>query len=862
MNITFNEDDEEVDGMMQWHGTSGSSEDFTGTDYDQDYALYHTGAYSSADVTSLMSSEAFQQDSAWINTGPINQVPEPPQQHASDLDYIDPRYHTAVENIPQTLDDLGSSILTQRPADDLRSESIAHPSQGLDRTRIGIPNSTSLPLQPSLEGAMNQVVATYRALVYNQLCSPDQISQGMQGIDTIKNFFHSKLQPPISLSGSSERGKKLFRCWLCDPQKERITFTTFGTFKRHLAGHGILDCEWRCTEPLCLKVLHRRDRMHDHLFQKHKKFDLLPADVEATRVRYAPPRKCPFCELETSSWSVYFDHIKNHCLVSSGSANASANGDQSRHGDNNGGNGNSNGHGHGNGSSFTGPSNWNGESQSNRSNNRTGGTTYHYPSSGSFRNRGNARPGPISHSVSDNQLNSSRRQSAADAIGQISVDDSPSSSPGSTAQTPRASRQPRNIQPPQNPGSSQADHSTKRKRQDKQKKPREEKPPSLNNCKLCAHDMAKCEDCKSIQRCHKCGDVPRSSIQAGSSSTIPAQAFPETSSTIVNLNGSYLNSGALPNFLIPQNMTTQLPFYYHTNETMQFDPGLFDNMTNTFTDDPSPNTRFVGVAMDIQTHPPLRDLGDKVQYSPVVESDIRLLRSVGLGTLIDPISVKRQIKQPKPKASGVPAPGLYTDLAFRNHGPPLILQTPQPGYRCQCPCVTVPSTNYEAHAKFQLSTNERVEMTFKMSPARESSHPLRTRVRVFVKLFSLRSSAAKSKTKNQRTQPIASENTSTSDDDAESTTDSEQDLTPTSPSGSEMTAPPYLTEDVQDWTFSFDVKWAILKLAQWTSGIDVDMCRTQFLSNPRYILDLVSLYVLCEFQISWLLKGSNVQDFS
>lgn len=35
MNITFNEDDEEVDGMMQWHGTSGSSEDFTGTDYDQ-----------------------------------------------------------------------------------------------------------------------------------------------------------------------------------------------------------------------------------------------------------------------------------------------------------------------------------------------------------------------------------------------------------------------------------------------------------------------------------------------------------------------------------------------------------------------------------------------------------------------------------------------------------------------------------------------------------------------------------------------------------------------------------------------------------------------------------------------------------
>ncbi|KAJ9492054.1 hypothetical protein VN97_g1191 [Penicillium thymicola] len=117
------------------------------------------------------------------------------------------------------------------------------------------------------------------------------------------------------LPDSSGSGRKLYRCWQCDPKKERTRFPTFGTFKRHLTGHGILDCGWRCTEPHCSTVLHRRDRMHDHLLRKHKRYGLLPADVEATRVRYAPPTICPFCLDETRSWSIYFDHIKSHYVI-------------------------------------------------------------------------------------------------------------------------------------------------------------------------------------------------------------------------------------------------------------------------------------------------------------------------------------------------------------------------------------------------------------------------------------------------------------------------------------------------------------------------------------------------------------------
>ncbi|CAG8898889.1 unnamed protein product [Penicillium egyptiacum] len=856
---TFN--NEEVGEMMQWSGAPSSftsSEGFAGTDNDRDYGYYPPGTYSSADVTSLTSSEAYQQDSGWMNIEPISQVREAPQQYDSDLACIDPRYYLPDENIPQSLDDLGSSTITQKPADDL-IESAAHPPGGLDRTTIGIPNPIPFALQPSsqpsLGGVMNQVVTTCSALISGQACTLDQVSQGLQNLETIKSFFHTKLPPPpISSIVSSEqdmRDRKLFRCWKCDPQKKRTTFPSFGTFKRHLTGHDIRDCEWRCTEAGCPTILHRRDRMHDHLINKHRKSDLLRADVEATRVRYAPPANCPFpfCYRETPSWSVYFDHVKKHCLISPGSENASTNGDNSDRGDNCGGNGN------GHGSSSAGPSKSNEGSQSNQSNNRAGGTPYPNESFPGFKSRSNARPGPISHSASDDQLNNSRRQSATDAIEQISIDDLLRSSRGSRAHLPRDSGQPNNFQPPQNPGLSRADHSTKRKRKDKQKEPTEEQAPFSNKCRRCDHDMAKCRQCKSVLICHKCGDVPRSAIQAGPSSTVPVQALPGASSGIINLGESYLNPEALANFVTPQNMPTQLPSYYNPNEIMQlFDLQSFDGLTNTFMDDTSPNDRVINVAMDVESHPPLSDLGHKVQASPIFESDTKLLRSIGLGTLIDPLSVKRQTVQPKAKASGGPPLGSYTDSVFRNNKSPSLLEAPQPVSRCQCPCVTVPTVDYEAHASLQLSPNERVEMTFKMTPARESNHPLRTRVRVFVKLFSLRASTAKSNTKKQRTRSIASE---TTDEDAESDPDSDQELTPTSPSGSEITPLLYWTEDVRDWSFSFDIKWALTKLAQWTSGIDADTCQKLLLSDPGHILDLMSMYILYKFKICWFLMGRN-----
>lgn len=820
----------------------------------EDHAYYHTATHSSADMTSLTSSEVFPYDSEWINAEPIGQMPERPQQYENDLDGIDLRWYQTDENIPQNLaGDLSSSTITQRPADDIRSDSTAYPSGGLDRTAMGIPNSTPLSLQPS-EGAMNQAFSTCWALMYNQPCGHDQISQGVQNLEAMIIFLRTKISaPPVPSSESSARGKKMFRCWQCDPGREKTTFQTFGTFKRHLTGHNILDCEWRCTEPHCSMVFHRRDRMLDHLLRKHKRSDLRSADVEATRVRYAPPTNCPFCPDNIPSWHVYFEHIKTHCLISPHSANVSANGDRSHHGDNGGGNGN--GHGHGHGPSSAGPSNLNGESQYSRTNNRTGGPSYSSTNFGGFRSRSNPHPDPISYSVSDEELNSNRRQSVTDAIEQSSIDNLLGSSRRPQPRLPRASGQPKNPQPPQNPGSSRADHSTKRKRSDKQKKPTEEKAPSLNKCRRCDHTIAGCLKCKSVLSCHRCGDTPRSAIQVGSSSRMPVQALSDSSSTIINLNESYLNPEPSANFVMPQNMPTRLP-YYSPNELMHFfNQPSFENLTNTLMDDSPPYDHVIRVAMDVGSPPPLSDFDDKVQESVIFESDIKILRSIGLSTSIDPLAIKRQTIQPKPKASGGPAPGSYTDLVFRDKGSSPIPESPQPISTCQCPCVTIPTVDYKAHASLKLSDNERVEMTFKMSPARESNHPLRTRVRVFVKLFSLRASAAKANTKKQRTYSITSE--PPSDEDADSDTNSDQELTPTSLSGSELTPLLYRTEDVQDWEFSFDIKSALTKLAQWTSGIDADMCQKLLLSDPGHVLDLMSMYAMYKFKISWLLMGRN-----
>ncbi|KAJ5816369.1 hypothetical protein N7447_008602 [Penicillium robsamsonii] len=820
----------------QYPGGPGS---FTSSWTDYDGRPYYSEVQSSADVTSL-NSDLPQQEFTWINPELGRQAPELPEKFDSDLAGIDPKYHEPDDDIPQTLEgDLGSSTVTERAVDDAASESTAlQPSQavqtlpgGNGRPAMGIPSCAPFALQPSIDGAFFQVLDAYRAVGSSQ-SSPGQVSQALLNIEAMRTFFLTQIPAsPISSTESSEQGREAFRCWVCSPRNQK-TFAHFATLKRHLAGHDILEHGWRCPDGDCSRIIARRDRMQDHLRHRHKRFNVSSAEVEETRVTYAPPTNCPLCPQETPTWRAYFDHIKEHCLVSPG-LSAPTNGDPSRRGGDGGGDGgNGNGHapGHCQGYSLTGPSNMSGE-PSNQSNNWIGGT-YSNTNFGDFR-RNNVQPAFRPNNVTGEQL----------------MGDMPPPPFRSRTHLPRVDGQPR-AQPPQNPGLPRSNPSTKRKRSDKQKQPAEEKAPDPNKCRRCKHFMATCQLCKSVRGCHECGGMSRSAIQVRTSSTTPAPTLPDVSPTIYNLNPSYLPPSG--NYETPQNMLTQPSNYYYYNGVGYVDPRAIGGTTNTYMGNPTPDSRYAMVAMVPENHPILSDLSHKVQKSAVVERDINLLHSIGLGKSL---SIKGQAKEIRETTPGAPgAPGHYADLAFRAKRSSAILESPQPVSPCQCPCVRVPAVDYKAHAKLKLSPNERVEMAFQMTPERGTTHPLRTRVRVFVKLFTLRVSAAQSKAK-QKAHSITPH--ATSAEHADSDSDSDQGLTPTSPSGSEITPPFDWTEEVQDWSFSFELNWVILKISQWTSRTNTDTCQKLFVSNPGHILELISIYILCMFKASWVSKGRN-----
>lgn len=787
-------------------------------------------------------------DPGLFSTEPSGQLRELPEKCDDDLNYINPRY-LPFDVIPQSLaEDL--PLENQINDDQLSQTRMSLPSE-FDRTKMGIPDPVPLSLEHPLEAAMNpvmeKVTSTFKSLVHNQTCTHNQVCEGISNLDTLRNFFNSRLMvPPPSIDEGANQDKEQYMCWICE-EKKRAPFGPFGTFKRHLNTHRIADVEWHCQISNCTRVFFRRDRIREHFTSVHGILNPPLADV-ATKVACPFPPICPLCPEIVGSWDDYFRHIKEHCVIRSGSGSSSINGDRPGPGGNGGGNG-----GESHSPSSAGSSNANKQSQSYTGNQASNQPSYHagatgHPSSsfGAFMNSSNVRAPTISHSASDNQHNLGHGQRVNGVLDKPFMDDKSHDHGGPRAHYPaEASRQLRPPQPSEKPRSSKGDQSAqKRKRPRKQNEPNEHKELNSRRCKRCNHDLASCHECngitESVRGCHKCGDPSRSANQAGASSGMPVRTRQVPYSTVRNLSPEYPE--ALGSFGLPQNMPTQ-PSYYPSSEFMwqfgrQTRPQSFDDMTSTFEDGLPSGSHIVGMARVFERHEPLNGL-----KASVPGCDTMLLRSIGLGP------IKGQIKQSKPQELGDFTQGAHENPLLQYERIPNLLTAPKPS-QCQCSCVTMPVVKNKTHGRLQLSPNEWVEMRFKMSPERESSHPLRTRVQVFVKLLKIRASVAQSSSKQeQRTRPIASG--IQFKEDIESDTDSEQDISPTSTSGSELTPMLYWTEEAHDWSFSFDLTWAVLKLAQWTSDTDADTCQQLLLADPGHILDLISMYIMYRFKILW-----------
>ncbi|KAJ5306308.1 hypothetical protein N7508_005323 [Penicillium antarcticum] len=816
-------------------GSLTSSEEFYRPN-PQDYVPY----FAESGVNSRGTTSRTSIEDTWINTHP-NYVPIAPEPDHGVLEGIDIKYNPLEGDIPpQDLDDdlgIGAETNLGQPLD-----SFLPAQQPVPRQMLGMPDSVeSMPLVPQpLQHAVHQVVISLNQ-VLGSAYNLDQISLGLEGLDVIKNFFETKIMPPPPPSTTPSRTPDRHKCPLCQPKPglSKQGFA-FGSFKRHLALHGIGQCGYPCPDPDCKKISRRRDRAQTHYQQSHGHYGK-PADTPLTPVNFPFPSQCPVCHEKMSSWDAFWKHFKGHSIVRHGSAGPSTSGDSNRRdsdGNRNGGNANGPSH-----SSAAGPSNY--LRQQPQSGNYLHPTSY--PGNSMWPHDSTRQ----SHSVRRDQLSDESHYEGNPFT------ENPSAAPFNPGRPFSADLiRPSNGSPYfQSPGSSQADQSTKRKRKDKQ--PMNHDSSSPRKCKRCDHDLAKCTQCcylvEPIRGCHKCSGDSAGCIPVPAPSPVPSHNIQGQSCTVIELDQNYYNYNSdlsFPNF--GQGHEAQfMPYPFDTN--MQ-NPGTqtqmqsFPSELDSFDGGSQSQSPFIGAAMIVPQHTLLRDPGSEVKEPYIFECDSKLLRMIGLDSFIGPLS-KVQHESYTSEAPFAPLPTSLSDIVPKTKEPPAARKSPELISQCNCPCARLPLVQYQAHAGAKLSPLERVEMTFKMSPDDpQVSRSLRTRVQVFVKLFRIRSKVAEIRSKKTMRRLSIQPRTASNDGyEAGSDTDSAHEDSPASASDSETVTLIQWGEDVQEWCSSLDVGRIIGNLSQWASGMNTNMRSDIFYSDPAWILDFVSLYIMHEF---------------
>ncbi|CAI7666998.1 unnamed protein product [Penicillium bialowiezense] len=873
-------------------GSFPSSEEYCTSGFDGYDGYDHInfpGSIPSRDDTSQTSFSQSQGDSllhqsGWSEATACPTVP--PRRFESDLDAFGGGFEQMEEDHPDDLEGVlgvlgGENIPTQNPPEVPDAQTVIVPSATLDRTMLGLTNRTAVSLH-SLSVEQTVALNHLLTIIHHVGSKPppygnEEISQGQKSMKVLDQLLTSKPAECASTTTGSEsrnrpREAQPFECIICEVQgKVKQPFPTFGSFKRHLGSfHDIMEEIYHCPHPFCAKQLFRRDRAREHLMLKHK-LSGEKADLDAIRKKYAPPCTCPVCPQNIQSWGDFWDHFKDHCIKPSPPVSALSGGDRPHRGGNGG--GKKGGDGGGNGPSrglfsFAEPSNAH-HTQSYQGNQPPEKDHRYSTYQGGYMDKAKeaARPS-MGHPVSDDGLSLVQAQGLDASVDEFSMEDmfNPPFDPN-VHFAGGMQQQPNQFQTPQTPWIPPTDQSSKRpqkrKRSARKEAPprpvAEQKPPSSRRCTRCGHDLSTCRHCQylteSVGSCHNCPDRSAATVQAGPPSELPAQTRQIPLPTVYTLDEQYLQPVYSEGSALFPGGIGQQP---HPNSNhMQYPggsnyPRSFDNAEYDGTDDFTSRSPFIGVAMVDENHGSLLGVNRRLQ-SPVFDRDFKMLRKVGVSSPVESISLLSQFNQAIKQASSTPSPGIFTEVPLRNREP-LTLKIPQPAFECQCPCAILPAVDkYSARASAKLSSSERVEMTFKMVPAsRESNHPLRTRIRVFVKLFKLRSSVSKPSGRDRRRkQSIQSE--AAAEDNVGSDTDSDQALSPISPSGSELAPVTPLIEDVQDWSFEFDLEWAISIFSQITSDITVDTYLKLFPPHPGRILDFISMFFMREFEKCWTL---------
>lgn len=173
-------------------------------------------------------------------------------------------------------------------------------------------------------------------------------------LQDIQTRIESILQPRTEIETKSARSHVSPRsdsgvwyiCVLCECNQSGggRSYKTAGALKRHVRDEHTPQFEYNCPYRFCCDWLtHRRDKVHEHLRNKHGHGGRLSAAQIGKLEQPMPlPKSCPICSEPVGTWEELFQCIASHCRRTEGDR---LNGNASRRGGNGGGRGgSSNGH--------------------------------------------------------------------------------------------------------------------------------------------------------------------------------------------------------------------------------------------------------------------------------------------------------------------------------------------------------------------------------------------------------------------------------------------------------------------------------------------------------------------------------------
>ncbi|KAJ5639554.1 uncharacterized protein N7484_007416 [Penicillium longicatenatum] len=657
---------------------------------------------------------------------PQEREPVPQGYNVGDLDFItggdQPPIDEEILN-PTTLDrdmqrllaerSLQMSVPRQGPLIGLPGHNTPAASSTLEELRMELRFLNAVLLEPVAESLLNEDEM-------EQILS--QLRHGRTVIEKKRRNGHRISKPPSTRrNGKAGNCKKKFRCIRCGTE-----FGTTGALQRHVEDQHHPCVNIGCPQPGCGEISRRRDKARDHCLIRHM-WRPTNAELELYTTHLECPPHCSICFLVVNDWRSFYKCFISHCGIDNigqydgpsfdddpGNGAGPASGNGSNFPDMGmGGAGMSADKGHNN---YGGPSNQHWDSCFQKPN--WGQNAYQY-ASGMQRSSSDGDnmvpPQPDAY----HDTNQKRRASAQD-------------NPGLPRDFPQLGLpQKRPLKRPKKAGA----------------EPQEDGP-----CPICGHKTNDCKICQkrpmSSERCHACASNTTMAQTGVLNSQVGRYAAPSQGSVNSHPVITPQQLRYLQNLQVQMafgNISSQAPrhhvSYGHSIGRPQGAPRGSNDFTN----------------MVVSTYVP--DLSEDEMLPTGSESSNASFGGTWLSCLPIRVSLPREMVKvsQEAKALGSGAPGATDQMISQTISetespinlPVAKLEAISPKL-CRCPCRTkTAGPIYSSNSRVELIPGKLLDMTLTILPEDRVGHPLRTRIRVVVKLLKLRSSVVRSGNKKK-----------------------------------------------------------------------------------------------------------------